>query len=268
MHQTLEFVLKHGYLVIFLNVLLEQLGLPIPATPVLLAFGALSGEGKMVYLPGLALATIAALISDLVWYTLGRKRGAVILRLLCKISLEPDSCVRRTENVFLRYGARGLLFVKFVPGLSTAFPPLAGNFRMPLWKFCLFDGLGAMAWAGAYSMAGLVFHDQIDRVLMILLQMGSRVLPLAAGLLAIYILVKYIQRRRFYHKLRVARIHSFEVKEMMDRGEELFIIDLRNSLEREDHPMKLPGAMALAFEDIEAGLADIPRDRDVVLYCT
>jgi hypothetical protein len=117
-------------------------------------------------------------------------------------------------------------------------------------------------------MAGLVFHDQIDRVLMILLQMGSRVLPLAAGLLAIYILVKYIQRRRFYHKLRVARIHSFEVKEMMDRGEELFIIDLRNSLEREDHPMKLPGAMALAFEDIEAGLADIPRDRDVVLYCT
>ena len=268
MHQTLDFVLKHGYLIIFLNVLLEQLGLPVPAPPVLLAFGALAGEGKMAYAPGLALATLAALMSDLVWYTLGRKRGAAILRLLCKISLEPDSCVRRTENVFLRYGVRGLLFVKFIPGLSTAFPPLAGNFRMPVWKFCLFDGLGAMAWAGAYSTVGFLFHDQIDRVLLALRQMGSWVLPLVGGLLAIYILVKYIQRRRFYHKLRVARIHASEVKAMMDRGDDLVIVDLRNSLEREDQPMKLPGAIALAFEDIEARLADIPRDRDVVLYCT
>jgi membrane protein DedA with SNARE-associated domain len=268
MHQTLDFVLKHGYLVIFVNVLLEQLGLPIPATPVLLAFGALAGEGKMAYGPGLVLAMVAAMMSDLVWFTLGRKRGAVILRLLCKISLEPDSCVRRTENVFLRYGARGLLFVKFIPGLSTAFPPLAGNFRMPVWKFCLFDGLGALAWASAYSMTGFLFHDQIDRILVGLLRMGSWVLPLLGSLLAIYILVKYVQRRRFYHQLRVARIHALEVKDMMDRGEEVLIIDLRNSLEREDNPMKVPGAIALAFEDIEAGLADLPRDRDVVLYCT
>jgi membrane protein DedA with SNARE-associated domain len=268
MHQTLDFVLKHGYLLIFANVLMEQLGLPVPATPVLLAFGALAGEGKMGYAPGLILATVAALISDLVWYTMGRQRGAVILRLLCKISLEPDSCVRRTENVFLRYGARGLLFVKFVPGLSTAFPPLAGNFKMPLWKFCVFDGLGCVAWAGAYSLTGLLFHDQIDRILVGLLQLGAWVLPLILGLLVLYILIKYIQRRRFYHKLRVARIHAVEVKQMMDRGEEVLVIDLRNSLEREDEPMKIPGALTLAFEDIEAGVAQIPRDRDVVLYCT
>ena len=127
MHQTLEFVLKHGYLFVFGSVLAEQVGLPIPALPVLLAMGALSGKGQMSYPGALALCILAALLSDLMWYSMGRSRGASILRLLCKISLEPDSCVRQTENVFLRYGARALLFAKFVPGLSTVAAPLSNT---------------------------------------------------------------------------------------------------------------------------------------------
>lgn len=268
MHQTLDFVLKHGYLFVFASVLAEQIGLPIPALPVLLAMGALAGRGQMSYPGALALCVLAALMADLVWYGLGRSRGASILRLLCKISLEPDSCVRQTENVFLRYGARALLFAKFVPGLSAAFPPMAGNFGMPLWKFLIFDGLGAFAWAGSYSLLGFLFRDQINDLLQALLRFGAWVLAVVAGLLALYILLKYIQRRRFYHKLRVARIEPADLKALMDSGQRVIIVDLRNSLEREDHPAKIPTAMALDFEDLEAGLGDVPLDQDVVLYCT
>jgi membrane protein DedA with SNARE-associated domain len=268
MHQTLDFVLKHGYLFVFASVLAEQIGIPIPAVPVLLAMGALAGKGQMSYPAALALCVLAALSADLVWYALGRSRGSSILRLLCKISLEPDSCVRQTENVFLRYGARALLFAKFVPGLSTAFPPMAGNFRMPIWKFALFDGLGGLAWAASYSLIGMIFRNQINDVLEALLHFGSWVLAIVGGLLGLYILYKYIQRRRFYNKLRVARIEPHQLKEMMDGGQSVVIVDLRNSLEREDIPVKIPGAIALNFENIEVGLADVPLDQDVVLYCT
>jgi membrane protein DedA with SNARE-associated domain len=255
-------------MVVFLSVLAEQVGLPIPALPVLLTMGALAGKGQMSYPAALALCVLAALMSDLMWFTAGRRRGAAILRLLCKISLEPDSCVRQTENVFLRYGARALLFAKFVPGLSAAFPPMAGNFRMPLWKFCLFDSLGALAWAGSYSLVGVLFRDQLDIALAALLRMGSWVLGFVGLLLAAYILFKYVQRRRFVHKLRVARIEAAELKAMLDGGESVVIIDLRNSLEREDSALKIPGSIALDFEDIESGFGDVPRDQDVVLYCT
>lgn len=268
MHDTLQFVLRHGYLVVFLSVLAEQMGLPIPSLPVLLTMGALSGKGQMFYPAALALCVLAALMADLTWYLMGRRRGAAILRLLCKISLEPDSCVRQTENVFLRHGARALLFAKFVPGLSAAFPPMAGNFRMPLWKFCLFDGLGALAWAGSYSLVGVLFRNQLDIALAALLQMGSWLLGFIGLLLAAYILFKYIQRRRFVHKLRVARIEAVELKALLDGGEKVVIIDLRNSLEREDSALQIPGSIALDFEDIESGFGDVPRDEDVVLYCT
>ena len=268
MHQTLDFVLRHGYLFVFASVLAEQIGLPIPALPVLLAMGALAGKGQMSYPGALALCVLAALAADAMWYMLGRSRGASILRLLCRISLEPDSCVRQTENVFLRHGARALLFAKFVPGLSTAFPPMAGNFRMAPWKFGVFDGLGALAWAGSYSLIGLIFRDQINDVLQALLHFGTWVLAFVGGLLALYILFKYVQRRRFYYKLRVARIEPATLMELLEAGQEVIIIDLRNSLEREDSPSKIPGAIALSFEDMETGLADVPLDRDVVLYCT
>ncbi len=268
MHGTLEFVLKHGYLFVFVSVFAEQIGLPIPALPVLLAMGALAGNGQMSYPVALALCIVASVAADLVWFGMGRFKGAPILRLLCRISLEPDSCVRQTENVFLRYGASSLLFAKFVPGLSTAFPPLAGNFRMPVWKFCVFDGLGALLWAGGYSLLGLLFRDQMNFVLEALLRMGTWVLAFVGALLTAYILFKYFQRRRFYRKLRVARIDPHELHALMAGGEEVIVIDLRNRLEREDTPSKIPGAIALDLEAIEAGLAEVPRDQDVVLYCT
>src|SRR5437868_4791545 len=116
MDQVVSFLLRHGYSVVFAAVLAEQIGLPLPSTPVLLAMGALAGAGRLSFLPALGLAVAASLMADTLWYWLGRKRGYSILNLLCRIALEPDSCVRRTENVFTRFGAGALLFAKFVPG--------------------------------------------------------------------------------------------------------------------------------------------------------
>src|SRR6202795_1674680 len=147
MHQTIEFVLRHGYAILFAWVFAEQIGLPVPAMPMLLAMGALAGSGDFSFPAAMLLAVSACLTGDTIWFWLGRRRGYSILSLLCRISLEPDSCVRRTNDVFARYGSGAVVFAKFIPGLSTVAPPLAGLTHMPIWRFLLADGAGAILWA-------------------------------------------------------------------------------------------------------------------------
>lgn len=269
MNQTIEFLLRHGYAILFLSVLVEQLGLPLPSIPILLAVGALVGRGDLSLFPALCSAIAACLIADNVWYWMGVYRGASILNLLCKISLEPDSCVRNTENMFLKWGPRGLLFSKFVPGLSTAACPLAGMFRMQVWKFCVFDGLGSLIWVCSYGALGYVFRNQLEDLAQKALGMGSWLLALVVSAVVSWILWKYIARRRFYRELRVARITPLELRELMDCGTPMTLVDVRNALEWQvDGASKLPGALHMSFEELEERLPEIPLDRDVILYCT
>jgi membrane protein DedA with SNARE-associated domain len=266
---TLEFLLRHGYAVLFASVLIEQLGLPLPSIPILLAMGALAGRGDFAYIPALFFAVLACLIADNVWYWMGVYRGASILRLLCKISLEPDSCVRQTENMFLKFGPRGLLFSKFVPGLSTAACPLAGMFRMKIWKFSLFDGFGSILWAGSYSALGYIFRDQLEELATKALGMGSWLFGLIVVLVGGWILWKYIARRRFYNELHIARITPQDLFEQLNQGALLTLVDVRNALEwQAEGAAKLPGALHMSFEELEQRLNEIPIDRDVILYCT
>src|SRR5579862_4744552 len=146
MSDTLQFVLQYGYALLFGWVLIEQGGLPIPATPLLLAAGALAGRGHMSFPLVILVTTAGCFGADLFWYSFGKRRGAVVLNLLCRIALEPDSCVRRTETRFSKLGARTLLICKFVPGLNTAAPALAGMVRVPYSRFLLFDLIGAVLW--------------------------------------------------------------------------------------------------------------------------
>jgi membrane protein DedA with SNARE-associated domain len=269
MKETLAFVVRHGYLILFLSVLVEQMGLPLPSLPILLAIGALAASGQFSYPAALLFAVLACLIADNVWYWLGVFRGAAILKLLCKISLEPDSCVRRTENMFVRYGAPGLLFSKFVPGLSTAAAPLAGMFRMKIWKFVLSDGLGAFIWASVYSGLGYIFHDQLEDLAQQAARMGSWLGGLIGLAVVSYIAWKYIERHRFYRELRIARIAPEELRGMLDDGEAITVLDLRNALDWTGaDAFKLPGAVHMSFEEIEQRMDEIPLDRDVILYCT
>ena len=175
MHSTLEFLIKHGYVVLLAWVFAEQLGLPIPSLPLVLAAGALSGTGHLSFWASLFFVAIAALSADSFWYALGRTRGIRILQFLCKISLEPDSCVRRTEGIFSKQGARSLLLAKFIPGLSTVAPPLAGIFHMRARKFLLFDGLGSLDWGFSILGTGFIFSEQIEHIAERAARLGIRV---------------------------------------------------------------------------------------------
>lgn len=260
-----EFLIRHGYVVLFGWVLLEQLGLPIPAAPLLIAAGALARSGKMNLSFAMALPFVALILADLFWYSLGRYRGGSILKLLCRITLEPDSCVRRTENLFIRHGARSLLVAKFVPGLNTAAPSLAGVFRMPVRRFLLFDAAGGFLWVITITSLGLVLGNQLEHIA--LRWSGWLVAGLAGGLSA-YVLWKFIQRQRFIRRLRIARITPKELMDKLTAGENISIVDLRHPMDIEASPQMIPGALRIAMEEIEERHKEIPRDRDVVLYCS
>jgi len=266
MHQTLEFVVRHGYAVLFLWILAEQGALPLPSIPLLLACGALARDGRMNPAVVVSLGVAASLLADNIWFQLGRRRGAAILGFLCRIALEPDSCVRRTEGAFLRFGSRSLLLAKFVPGLNAAAAPLAGSSGMSLPRFLLFDGLGASIWISSYTLAGYLFAGQLEEAFGYLERMGSWLGLLVAGLLGGWIAWKFIQRRRFLHKLEVARITVDELRRMLDAGEEVMILDLRSGLENGSRG--IPGALKIPVEELIERHSDIPRDRDIVLFCS
>lgn len=268
MDESIQFLVRHGYSVLFVWVFAEQIGLPLPAIPFLLAAGALAGAGRLNFAITIGVAVLASLVSDIIWYHIGSRRGSRVLQLLCRISLEPDSCVRRTEEVFARHGAPSLLVAKFIPGLSTAAPPLAGIVRMRMPRFLLFDGLGALLWAGAFAGLGYLFIEQLGHVAASALRLGTWLVVVLVGSLAAYILWKYFQRQRFLRQLRIARISPEELKQKLDAGEDVVIVDLRHSLDFQAEPDTIPGALRLPAEELERRHHEIPTDRDVVLYCT
>ncbi len=262
------FLLQHRYVVLFGVVLAEQLGLPLPAAPLLLAAGSLAGMGHMSLSAALGLAALASVLADLAWYEAGRRKGSRVLGLLCRLSLEPDSCVRRTEDVFARHGARTLLVAKFIPGLSTIAPPLAGIIGMRPLRFLLCDALGALLWAGTYIGLGRVFARQLEGVARILERAGGGALQVGVALVLAWAAFKWIQRRRFVRALRMARITPEELNARLEGGEPVMVVDLRHPRDFEAHPLTIPGALRLTTEDLAQRHGEIPRDREVVLYCT
>jgi len=268
MHRAFEFLLHHGYVVLLGWVFAEQIGLPLPSMPLLLAAGALAGSGNLSFFASLFCVMLAAVAADSIWYQLGRRKGIRILQLLCKISLQPDSCVRRTEGIFSKQGARSLLLAKFIPGLGTVAPPLAGIFHMRRRRFLLFDAAGSLLWGGTFLGLGYVFSGEIERLAEQLASLGGWLLVLILGALAAYITYKFVARQRFLRDLRIARITVDELKEKLDSGEELVIVDLRHSMDFEADPETIPGAFRMDSKELEEKNDRLPRDREIILYCT
>jgi len=268
MGDTLQFLVKHGYIVLFASVLAQQLGLPLPSTPFIVAAGALARSGQLSFGATIFIAFCAAMIADLVWYEIGRVRGVRVLQLLCRISLEPDYCVRRTENSFARYGAKTLVIGKIVPGISVLATPMAGVYGMAPSRFFLFDGIGILLWIVTFELLGYVFSDQLEDVIAYASRFGGLLFVLFVGGLATYVAWKYAQRRRFLRSLRVARITPEQLKTELDSGADLVIVDLRHAIEDDAEPRMLPSAIRLPAENHEAREAEIPRGKTLVLYCS
>jgi len=261
-------LLMYGYLLLFVWVLVEQLGIPLPAAPVLLAAGALSASRELSFFFALLAGLTACLIADSAWFLIGRRYGHHVLRILCKLSLEPATCVRRTQDSFGRRRAVTLMIAKFVPGLSTLAPPVAGQYRMGYWPFLLFDGIGAAAWVGALLAAGRFFGDLLKRNPTVLNWAGrfSGAL-LVLGILG-FLVVRIVRRRMVLKRLIASRLEPEELKRQLDAGEEVYIVDLRNPRELAEDPFTLPGAFLFSPKTLAERHHEIPRDRDVVLFCS
>jgi hypothetical protein len=200
-----------------------------------------------------------------VWFQLGRRRGTRILRFICRIALEPDSCVRQTENAFVKYGMRSLLVAKFIPGLNAVAAPLAGRSGASLGRFVLLDSLGALLWLTTFTGVGYVFSDQLELVADYAVRMGRGFGLLLGGLLAAWIAWKFLQRQRFLRTLEGARITAEELREKIDAGEDMLVVDVRRL--SPDDPEAIPGALLIGVEELATRHLEIPRDRDLILVC-
>ena len=268
MTQILEFVVRYGYALLFIWVLIEQGGLPIPATPLLLAAGALAAQGRMHLALAAVIPALASLCSDTFWYWFGKRRGGVVLNLLCRIALEPDSCVRRTETTFTRFGPRTLLICKFVPGLNTAAPTLSGMVGVGFPRFVLFDFLGALLWTSAYTGLGFLFGKELDRTAFYAQRFSGWLLILFLGMVVGYVLYRWRERNRFLEQVKGDRITPDQLKHKLESGETPVIIDLRHPLDVLTDPRTLPGALQISPEELETRHREIARGGEIVLFCT
>ena len=252
------------------NVLLNQIGLPVPVVPTLIVAGAVAvaAGGQMLLLTLFFWSVIACLAADCGWDLIGQQYGIRVLKTLCKVSLEPDSCVSQTQTRFERWGVNSLVIAKFVPGLSIIAPPMAGAMRIGWLRFIFLSACAAVLWVGAGLSAGILFKSQIGRLLDHVSEIGSAAGAGVLILLAAYIAFKWWERRRFYRLLRMARIGVADLYELIQAGAAPVIIDVRSVTARELEPRWIPGALHVPLHDVARQLKELPRDRDIILYCT
>lgn len=268
MQHLLELFEQHGPLFVFVNVLLEQLGAPIPAIPTLLVAGALSVDGAFSWQTILILALLASGIANFVWYMAGRRFGLRILGLMCRITLSPDACVRRTEKTFLRWGVASLLVARFIPGLSSVSSPLAGAMGFPAGRFILFDTLGTSLWAGVAIAAGVLLHKQVDAIILALSDIGAFAMPALLTLFVLYIAFRWLERQRLLRFVRIHRIDVIELADRMAAGTAPVIIDVRAETALAADARLIPGARAIELDALPHALADVPMDQELVFYCS
>lgn len=259
---------QYGLAIVAFNVLLNQMGLPVPVVPTLVLAGAITASGQQPLGPVFLAAVGACLLADSGWYWIGQKYGIRVLKTLCRISLEPDSCVSETQSQFDRWGVNSLVIAKFVPGWATIAPPLAGAMRIGWPRFIALSTLAAMLWVGAGLLAGTLFKTQIALLLIHLDRIGSMAFLGALFLLSAYVVFKWWERSRFYKMLRMARISVAELHALIQGGEAPLIIDVRSPTARALEPHWIPGALHISLPDVDVHLKDLPRDRDIILYCT
>jgi membrane protein DedA with SNARE-associated domain len=268
MKSLLTYVAKYGVALVFANVLVEQIGIPLPALPTLIVAGALARDGKLSFVALAGAALAASLAADMIWFVLGRRYGHRLLKTLCRVSLSPDSCVRQTEGIFERWGMASLVAAKFITGFSTIAPPLAGAMGAKLPAFLFYDALGTILWAGGGLLLGFVFHRAIDDVLSSLESLGTGAFYVLAAGLAMFVLYKWWQRRRFYRALRMARINVEDLRGLFEKGEKPVVFDVRTPAERSHEPRRIPGASTMSVSEIDARLPGISPETEIVLYCT
>jgi membrane protein DedA with SNARE-associated domain/rhodanese-related sulfurtransferase len=259
---------QYGVMAVVINVLLERVGLPLPAFPTLIVVGTLAAGRWRLLAELFVSAAMCCLLAETAWYVAGRRYGARIMKILCRLSLNPDSCVSRTQVRFERWGPNVLVIAKFVPGLSLFIPPLAGATRMRWLPFVFYSALGDVVWVGAGLAAGVWLGPQVTQLLPHVQHVGSILGYVIAIALLAYIAYKWIQRRRFFASLRTARISVQELNQLIDGDGAPVIVDVRSTVGRTLEPRMIPGALPIGLENVGEHVKELARDREIVVYCS
>jgi membrane protein DedA with SNARE-associated domain/rhodanese-related sulfurtransferase len=264
--ELIDLLQHYGLALVFINVLLLQGGLPVPAYPTLIVTGALASRGGYSLAALLATAVAASMLADIAWYALGRRVGGRVLTTLCRMSLSPDSCVRKTETIFTRWGAPSLAVAKFVPGFASVATAMAGVVRLSRWRFLLFDAIGAALWSGVAIAVGYVFRNAVNEVLAVLETMGKIGLALIVTGFATYVAVKWVQRQRFIRQLRMDRVTVHELRNLAAAERGVTVIDVRSPLSQAATG-RIPGALTVDATNMKVELLAIEPASEVIVYC-
>jgi membrane protein DedA with SNARE-associated domain/rhodanese-related sulfurtransferase len=267
MQELLSLLTDHGLVALFTVTLAARIGAPVPAAPLVVLAGALGQWGQLAPWEAAGVSIVANVAGDAVWFVAGRRSGYRVLRLLCRISLSPDSCVAQSESLIERWGGLSLVAAKFVPGVSVVAAPMAGALGMSWLRFTAYGVLGAAAWTFIFLGAGMLFSDNVEQVLDMLQQGGFLAGAVLAAFVAVFVAYRWWRRRAVRRALEVPRIAVHELRELMRTGLQPVLIDLRSTASLELDPRRIPGAMLVELAHLPRLAPDLPRDREVVLYC-
>ncbi len=269
MQELLSLASERGVAVVFFATLAARLGAPIPASAVLVVAGGLAAMGQLSLWSTVLGSLLGNLLGDAAWFYAGRRFGHRIMRLLCKVSLSPDTCVRQSESLITRWGGTSLIAAKFVPGVSVVAPPMAGALHMSTARFIGFDTLAALIWSAAFLIPGWIFSTQIQAVLDALADAGAAALLVLLVAVVAGIGLRYWRRRAMLMAVDIPRVTVEELHELMASDAPPVLIDVRSAAGTELDPRRIPGAIVVHLQDMKKnrGIPDLPAGRDVILYC-
>jgi len=267
MRDLIALLVEHGVFVVFVTTLAARIGAPVPASPLLVVAGGLGAAGQLSLAAVIAVSVVANIAGDGLWFQAGRHYGHRVMRLLCRISLSPDTCVRQSEALIGRWGGSSLVAAKFVPGVSVVAAPMAGALGMSIGRFVAFEVLAALVWTGAFLALGVVFSSQIQQVLDVMAGTGAVAFGVLVLAVAAMLALRLWRRRRFARSVDIERISVDQLHRLMQQGDAPVLIDVRSAASAQADGRRIPGAITVELNEVPALVGDLPRDRDIVLYC-
>ncbi|WP_427912622.1 VTT domain-containing protein [Ramlibacter sp. MMS24-I3-19] len=266
MDDIVALLINHGPLVVFALTLLSRAGAPFPAGPVLVVAGALGALGQLSLPITAVLSLLANVLGDALWFVGGRRYGYRVLRMLCRVSLSPDTCVRQSEGMFERWAGWSLVAAKFVPGVSVVAAPMAGALKMSWRRFVAWDLAGAAAWTAVYLVLGYALRTQVREVLAAMADMGTKAAVALGVLLLLALALRLVRRLRSGSGPAIERITPQQLHTLISGGMSPVIFDVRAPVAREASGM-VPGAIAIGLDEIATRARQLPSDAHVVVYC-
>lgn len=268
MNDFVALLASQGAALVFAATLATRLGAPVPAVPFLIVAGGLTVGGQVSFVAVVVAAVLGNILGDGVWFLAGRRWGYRVMRLLCRISLSPDSCVRRSESILGRWGGLSLIAAKFVPGVSVVAPPMAGALGMSNLRFLSYETVAALIWTLAFLFVGRIFHAAIQDVLTVISNIGLTALVLGVLALAAFIGWRYRQRRLAQQQADdIEHIQVEALREALAAGAGLTVIDVRSDEARALDARAIPGAIGIGLKQLPKRLDTFADGRELVVFC-